>query len=94
MRLRLLAQARADLADAMTWYKSKSEILAQAFLGDFEKTANLIESHPLAWSEMSEGVRRCRFSRFPYALIYVLEKDQCLVLAVAHLHRKPGYWHN
>jgi len=30
----------------------------------------------------------------PYALIYAIEKDQCLVLAVAHLHRKPGYWHN
>lgn len=94
MRLRLLAQARADLSDVMTWYKSKPGTLAQAFLGDFEKTANLIESHPLAWSEISEGVRRCRFSRFPYALIYVLEQDQCLVLAVAHLHRKPGYWHN
>lgn len=94
MTLRLLAQARADLADAMAWYKSKSEILAQAFLSDVEKTASLIESHPLAWTEMSAGIRRCRLSRFPYALIYAIEKDQCLVLAVAHLHRKPGYWHN
>ena len=37
-------------------------------------------------------MRRCRLSRFPYGLIYAVEGANMLVLAVAHLHRDPGYW--
>ena len=44
--------------------------------------------HPLA-----EGIRRYRLSRFPYGLIYTINNDDILVLAVAHLHRlRPDYW--
>jgi len=37
-------------------------------------------------------VRRCRLSRFPYALIYTIDNGDILVLAVAHLQRRPDYW--
>jgi hypothetical protein len=30
--------------------------------------------------------------RFPYGLIYALDDGDILVLAVAHLHRRPDYW--
>lgn len=30
--------------------------------------------------------------KFPYALVYALGVEQVFVLAVAHLHRSPGYW--
>jgi toxin ParE2 len=39
-----------------------------------------------------EGIRRCRLGRFPYGLIYTLDNGDILVLAVAHLHRRPDYW--
>ncbi|CAN5490471.1 hypothetical protein BH10PSE6_BH10PSE6_28480 [soil metagenome] len=38
------------------------------------------------------SIRRCRLSRFPYGLIYTIDKYDVLVLAVAHLHRRPDYW--
>ena len=41
---------------------------------------------------VGEGVRRCRMNRFPYGLIYAVDNGDILVLAVAHLHREPGYW--
>ena len=31
-------------------------------------------------------------ARFPYGLIYGLEKDKIIVVAVAHLHRNPRHW--
>jgi len=37
-------------------------------------------------------LRRVLVRRFPYALIYVVDRDGCLILAVMHLHRLPGYW--
>jgi hypothetical protein len=27
-------------------------------------------------------------------VVYTLEGDDLLVLAIAHQHRKPGYWRN
>jgi hypothetical protein len=31
-------------------------------------------------------------TRFPYGVIYGLEGDTIIVVAVAHLHRQPRYW--
>jgi hypothetical protein len=36
--------------------------------------------------------RRCLLRRFPYGLIYALDQDDILILAVAHTRREPGYW--
>lgn len=39
-------------------------------------------------------IRRCRLRRFPYSEVYTQEGAELLVLAIAHQHRKPGYWRN
>jgi len=41
---------------------------------------------------LGEGVRRCRLRRFPYGLIYHADEVGVLLIAVAHTHRRPGYW--
>jgi hypothetical protein len=30
----------------------------------------------------------------PYGVIYNIDQDGILVVAVAHLHRRPAYWQN
>ncbi len=30
--------------------------------------------------------------RFSYAVLYRAEPEQILLVAVMHLHRRPGYW--
>jgi hypothetical protein len=30
--------------------------------------------------------------RFPYRLLFVLEPERAVVVAVMHLHRRPEYW--
>jgi toxin ParE2 len=54
--------------------------------------ADRIARFPEAWQPLGEGLRRCRLSRFPYALIYAVNNSDILVVAVAHLHRRPDYW--
>ena len=39
-----------------------------------------------------QDVRRCLTRRFPYALLYTIEADYILILAVMHGSREPGYW--
>ncbi len=50
-------------------------------------------SHPYVWPVLGSGdIRRCLTNHFPYGIIYCIEADEILILAVMHLHRKPGYW--
>lgn len=35
---------------------------------------------------------KCRLRKFPFSLIYSMEKEGLLILAVAHHRRPPGYW--
>jgi hypothetical protein len=52
----------------------------------------LLEQYPRAWHPLGGGIRRCRLSRFPYAVIYAPEPEEILVIAIMHMHRRPGYW--
>jgi hypothetical protein len=37
-------------------------------------------------------VRFLLLTRFPYGLVYGLDGDTVVVVAVEHLHRMPRYW--
>jgi len=30
--------------------------------------------------------------KFPYKILYSVERDHLLVIAIAHQHRRPDYW--
>jgi toxin ParE2 len=92
MKVRLLADARAEMVQAKTWYAGKAQGLDRQFLEDLRGARQLIVEHPRAWQPLGDGVRRIRLKRFPYQLIYFVSDDVILVLAVAHLRRKPNYW--
>ena len=41
---------------------------------------------------MSDRTRRCLVNRFPYGVIYRHDGNTITVVAVPHLHQRPGYW--
>jgi toxin ParE2 len=94
VRVRFLEIAEIELDDAVQWYGAQGPGLGNAFLIEVLSAANRIARFPQTWHPLGEGVRRCRLSRFPYGLIYTIENNDILVLAVAHLHRRPDYWRN
>jgi mRNA-degrading endonuclease RelE of RelBE toxin-antitoxin system len=47
-----------------------------------------------AYQSLGKSARRCLIKRFPYGVIYGVDKDKIVIIAVAHLHRKPDYWEN
>ena len=92
MTVRLLEIAEVELDQAIRWYGAQAPGLGNAFLIEVLSAADRIARFPDAWHPMGEGIRRCRLSRFPYGLNYTVDNDDILVLAIAHLHRRPDYW--
>jgi plasmid stabilization system protein ParE len=89
MNVRLLAPAAAELDEAVAWYAAQSPGLERRFIDEMRRARKRIAERPHAWRPL---VRRVRLARFPYGLIYVVEAGEIVVLAVAHLHRRPNYW--
>ncbi|HJZ67268.1 MAG TPA: hypothetical protein VKF81_03905, partial [Blastocatellia bacterium] len=57
-----------------------------------DRSLRLVRTFPKAAAEIKPGIGRRLLARFPYGVIYGIDEDTILVIAVAHLHREPRYW--
>ena len=92
MKVRFLTLAQQELDDAVAWYNEQASGLGYDFLYEVDRAVRRTVAFPLSCPEIESGLRRCLLARFPYGLIYGLEGDTIVVIALAHLHRKPRYW--
>lgn len=42
--------------------------------------------------DSAHEVRRAKVRRHPFVVVYMVQSDQLIILAVAHTKKKPGYW--
>lgn len=92
MNVRFLPEARAELTEAVLRYDSQRDGLGDAFTDEVQSAIARIELLPEAWTPLAAGIRRCRTNHFPYGLVYSIEGEELVIIAVMHLHRRPGYW--
>jgi plasmid stabilization system protein ParE len=95
--LRLDEEAEKELAFADSWYEARRPGLGGDFVAAVRTASQRIARRPKQYRlvpgvSRSLSVRRCLLRRFPYALVFVELEHEIRVLAVAHLHRRPGYW--
>ena len=85
--------ALSEGIEAAAWYEAQSEGLRYRFLKKWKQAEVKMAAAPEINRDMGNGLRRCRFEVFPYALIYrVLPAGLIEVVAVMHSSRQPGYW--
>ncbi|MFO1351283.1 MAG: type II toxin-antitoxin system RelE/ParE family toxin [Gammaproteobacteria bacterium] len=92
MKISFLKPAEEELRQAIDYYEAHQTGLGFALFEEVWAAIERIEQHPEAWQSISQRARRCRLKRFPYGVIYQIRVEEILVVAIAHLHRKPGYW--
>jgi plasmid stabilization system protein ParE len=92
MNVRFLEIARRELDDAFNWYELQTPGLGYQFLDEADKSIRRMACFPNSCVEIGNSLRRSLLSRFPYGLIYGIDGDDVVVVAVAHLHREPRYW--
>ena len=84
--------AVVELEQAADWYQAYRSELMREFVDEVHSAFQKILEHPRAWQSLGSSIRQFRLHRFPYAVVYDVSGEQILVLAIAHLHRKPGCW--
>ena len=77
-------EAEAEAEAARQWYAQKNPAAAKRFVAALRAAMRLMTEDPERWAEFEPGVRRVMLRKFPYAVIYTLEPDRVLVLAVMH----------
>ena len=92
MKVAFIEPAESELDEAIAYYDAQRQGLGNDFLVEVLLTLDRIKAFPTAWPPLSNRTRRCRTRRFPYGVVYRATENEILVVAVAHLHRKPLYW--
>ena len=83
--------AEEELGQAIEYYEAQGGGLGLDFLHEVEQALRRIGDFPHTWPSVSRRSRRCRLQRFPYGLIYQVHEGRAAVIAVMHMHRRPGY---
>jgi toxin ParE1/3/4 len=86
--------ASLEYREAAAFYESRRRGLGAAFSLEVEAAIQRIVEAPERWRRLEQDVRTCRTHTFPYAILYTIEPDSILIVAIMHLHREPGYWQN
>jgi len=92
MNVRFLTLAETEVDDAAAWYEEQAEGLSRDFLDELDRAVRLIRIYPLLAQQIEPEIRRFLFARFPYSLIYGIDQETIVVIAVAHQRREPRYW--
>ena len=86
--------AKIELDDGREYYEIEVTGLGKRFKQEVKRAINIIKKMPNIGSPESENIRRYILHKFPYKVLYSIEKDHIYVIAIAHLHREPMYWIN
>ena len=87
-----LESAQIELEEEVKYYNEQQAGLGYDFAKQVADTIARILRYPEAWTKLSKRTRRCRTKKFPYGVVYQTMGDKILIVAVAHLRRKPRYW--
>lgn len=92
MKYEFHPEALEEYSEATRWYAERELALAFRFIDAVEDAVARVVESPTRWRVIGEDVRRCLTRVFPYAVLYTIEADFILIVAVMHCSREPGYW--
>jgi len=92
MKVRIHELAAKEFDEAIEWYELRSEGLGQRFKEATLRQIEKVKRNP-RWFLVEEGdIYKAYVPKFPYKILYTVEKESLVIWAIAHLHRKPWYW--
>ncbi len=92
MKYEFHPEALREFEEAARYYAACHAGLELRFIASIKSAIQRVLSEPSRWRAFDGDVRRCLAHVFPYAVLYSIEEDHVLILAIMHCRRAPGYW--
>jgi plasmid stabilization system protein ParE len=90
--LEYLREALEEAEAAARWYAERSPTAAAAFSEEIDAAESAIARLPDAWPRFHHDTCRYLPPRLPFSIVYRVESQRILIVAVAHGRRRPRYW--
>jgi toxin ParE1/3/4 len=94
LKLRIHRLAVAEIDHEADYYESCSAGLGSELEDEIDAVFEAILQFPRAapqWRDRPDR-RVAALDRFPFTLVYQINADEIVILALAHTSRRPGYW--
>lgn len=85
-------EAEAEFVEAVQFYRERGRTLGARFASEVRSAIAKAVARPDRWRVLEDDVRQCVVRVFPYAVLYAIEPDYLLIIAIKHGKRRPGYW--
>jgi toxin ParE1/3/4 len=92
--LEIRPDALADIEEAATWYEEREPALGLEFVRTIREAIGNLPANPLAYHVRNRrrNVRWFLPSRFPYRIIYRVQGELVIIIAVLHAARHDRHW--
>lgn len=94
MELKLHPLAQKEIRDAIAYYEKQELGLGRRFRHCVYSKIDTLQSFPQRAARVFGPFRRLMITRFPYGIVYKIDGNLLIIIAIAHQNRKPNYWHD
>ena len=90
--VRYIEAAEVEFLAEVGYLEDSRPGLGRRFFHEVKRAEGFIAEFPEAAEEIRPGIRKRLLRLFRYSLIYSIEPEELLIIAVAHPSQRPGYW--
>ena len=91
-RVEFHPHAEEEYLTALLWYRDRSLTAANNLESAVAQAIDRVSTTPERWPIYFGDFRKYTLHQFPFSVVYRVFDSHILVLALAHGHRRPGYW--
>ncbi len=92
MKINIHECAAKELDEAIEWYDFQSSGLGRRFKKTVIEQIRKIRKHPTWFLTESNSILKAYIPKFPYKILFTASRDEIVIWAIAHMHRKPRFW--
>ena len=92
MKIEFLPEADNEFREAARYYEGEALGVGMVFIAEVHRAMAWIARNPNAAAKIGSGIRKKVLKYFPFNLLYCIEGELVLIIAVAHQKRRPRYW--
>ena len=92
MQVLFLEIAEKEFYISQEYYEEQQINLGNKFKSEVYNTLKRIQKFPRTVVTVKKDTRKCIVNKFPFDILYSIEGNNILVIAIAHHHRNPDYW--